>query len=193
MDYPPRSVKERLFSRGVILRSLFVGLIITTGALFGCLSTWWAGGWYFGQQLSTTSSLYIKGTTMTFAGIVAGQVGNVLSMRTKKISLFKTNLLDNKWVLASMVFQILALFIITSVPFMQNIVGVTALKWTDWAYLAIIPCAVIIGEELRKWGARRLDKKSSEKRIKEQPVSKLETKKPEKLETKNKPNVKTNK
>jgi len=163
MDYPPRSIKERLFSRGVILRSLFVGLIIATGALFGCLHTWWAGGWYLGQQLSTTSSLYIKGTTMTWAGIVAGQIGNVLSMRTRKISLFKTNLLDNKWVLFSMAFQIFALFFISSVPFMQNIFGTTALNWTDWVYLALIPCAVILGEELRKWGARRQSKRSSRK------------------------------
>jgi magnesium-transporting ATPase (P-type) len=202
MNHPPRSVKERLFSRGVIARSLYIGVIISIGALFGCLHTWSAGGWYLGLQLPAYNTVYMHGVTMMWAGIVAGQMGNLLSIRTNKISLFKSNLKNNKWIFVALAYQVFALVFISSVPFMQNIFGTTYLTWYDWAYLALIPLAVILGGELRKWGARRLDKtaperqrkkqqKANEKQKKKQQVSKLKTKKTKKINIKNQLTVKT--
>lgn len=159
MQQPPRSVRERLFSKGVILRSLYIGLIIAAGAVFGCLYTWWFGGWYLGSQLDPTSTLYIKGTTMTFAGIVVAQTGNLLAMRTSKVSLFKTSLRNNMWILVGIAYQLSVLSLIVYVPFLQNIFGTTTLTLTDWAYLAIIPCVVILVSEVRKWFSRRLSNK----------------------------------
>ncbi len=70
MQEPPRSVKERLFNRKVFLRSLYIGLIVAAGAMYGCLSAWSAGGWHLGMSLDPNDPVYLKGTTMTFAGIV---------------------------------------------------------------------------------------------------------------------------
>ena len=159
MRQPPRSVKERLFNKEVLLRSLYIGLIIAAGAMFGCLSVWSAGGWQFGMQLESHSIVYIKGVTMTFASIVVAQIGNVLACRTNKTSLFKTSLRSNKWIWIGIASQISILSLIIYVPFMQSIFGTAALGLTEWAFLALLACIVIIAEEIRKWFARWLEKK----------------------------------
>ena len=51
MQEPPRSIKERLFTRRVLMRSVFIGVIIAVGAMIGCINAWTAGGWHFGMAL----------------------------------------------------------------------------------------------------------------------------------------------
>ena len=158
MQEPPRSIKERLFTSRVLLRSFYVGVITAIGAMYGCLSAWTAGGWSLGMALPADSLVYIKGITMTFAGIVVAQVGNVLACRTTKQSIFKTSLAANKWILLGIVSQLSILSLLVYVPFLQKLFGTTALGVTDWAFLALLPIAVVIAEEIRKFFARRLSK-----------------------------------
>jgi magnesium-transporting ATPase (P-type) len=158
MQEPPRSVKERLFNVKVFLRSLYIGVIIAAGAMFGCLSAWSARGWHLGMQLPPDSIVYVKGTTMTFAGIVIAQVGNVLACRTSKVSIFKTSFSSNKWIWLGIAAQISILSFLVFVPLMQRFFGTTALGLTEWAYLAVLACIVIFAEEVRKLFARRLSK-----------------------------------
>jgi len=158
MREPPRSVTERLFSRGVFLRSLYIGLIISAGAMFGCLSAWSAGGWSFGTPSISDPLVYIKGTTMTFAGIVVAQVGNVLACRTNKTSIFKTSLRSNKWIWLGIAAQISILSAIVYVSFLQNAFGTTFLGLNDWLFLILLAVIIIFVEEIRKLFARRLSK-----------------------------------
>jgi len=162
MQEPPRSIKERMFTRGVFLRSLYIGLIIGGGAMFACVSTWIAGGWQFGTPLATNDPVYIKGVTMTFAGIVLGQVGNVIACRTNKQSSFKISIARNKWIIMGMAAQVLILSLLIYVPPMQGLFGTTALGITDWLYLLSITFAVISIEEVRKFFTRRMNKKSED-------------------------------
>lgn len=158
MQEPPRSVKERLFNARVFLRSFYIGVIIAAGAMFGCLSAWSAGGWRLGTQLPPDSVVYIKGVTMTFAGIVIAQVGNVLACRTSKVSIFKTSFSSNKWIWIGIAAQVSIISFLVYVPLMQRLFGTTALGLVDWAFLAVFACIVILAEEVRKWFARRLTK-----------------------------------
>jgi len=160
MQEPPRSLKERLFNAKIFLRSLYVGVIIAAGAMIGCLSAWSAGGWHLGMQLPSDSLIYIKGVTMTFAGIVIAQVGNVFACRTNKVSLFKTNPVSNKWIWLGVTAQIFILSFLVYVPPMQVLFGTTALTWVDWAFLATIAFVVVFAEEIRKWFGRRLTKQN---------------------------------
>jgi magnesium-transporting ATPase (P-type) len=158
MQEPPRSVAERLFSTKTFLRSLYIGMIIATGAMIGCLTTWMAGGWHWGMPLDSRDPLYIKGTTMTFAGIVVAQIGNVLACRTTKTSLFKTSLRSNKWIWLGIAAQVSIISFLVYVPSMQGFFGTTALGLNDWAFLAILAIVVVFVEEIRKWFSRRLNK-----------------------------------
>ena len=153
---PPRSTKERLFDRKVFLRSLFVGSIIAAGAMYGCLSVWSAGGWRLGLSLAGNDPVYVKGVTMTFAGIVVGQVGNVLACRTSRASLLRTNVKSNRWIWVGIVAQLGILSMLVYVPLMQTLFGTTAIGLMEWMFLTTIAVAVIIAEEVRKWFTRKL-------------------------------------
>jgi Ca2+-transporting ATPase len=158
MREPPRSIKERLFTSRVFLRSLYIGVIIAVGAMYGCLSAWVAGGWHLGMALPADSLVYIKGVTMTFAGIVVAQVGNVLACRTSKVSIFRAKLSANKWIVFGIVAQLSILSFIVYVPLMQQFFGTTALGVGDWVFLALLALTVVFAEEIRKFFARRLSK-----------------------------------
>jgi magnesium-transporting ATPase (P-type) len=119
---------------------------------------WTSGGWQFGTGLAETSVLYRKGTTMTFAGIVIAQVGNVLASRTNKVSLFKTSVKSNKWVWLGIAAQISIISVLVYVPLMQSVFQTTGLGLLDWAFLAILACIVVFAEETRKWLSRRYSK-----------------------------------
>jgi len=158
MEEPPRSVKERLFNKKVFLRSFYIGLIIAAGAMVGCLSVWSAGGWHLGMSLRADDVVYVKGTTMTFAGIVVAQVGNVFACRTSRSSIFKTSLKSNKWIWLGVASQLTIISAIIYVAPLQALFGTTAIGLAEWAFLAILACVVVLAEEVRKWFARRLAK-----------------------------------
>lgn len=154
MQEPPRSIKERLFTSKVFARSVYIGIIIAIGATWGCLSTWMAGGWTFGQPLAPNDPLYIKGITMTFAGIVVAQAGNVLACRTSKQSIFRNSLSNNKWIIWGILAQLSILALIVYVPLLQQVFGTTGLGLMDWLYLLGLAVAVIVAEEARKFFVR---------------------------------------
>jgi len=167
MMEPPRSIKERLFTRKVLLRSVFIGVIIATGAMIGCLNAWAAGGWHFGMVLTSSSSfytsgVYAKGVTMTFAGIVVAQAGNVLACRTSKQSIFKTSLKTNKWIIFGITSQIVIISLLIYIPFLQHIFTTTALSLSNWAFLVSLAVIVVFAEEIRKFFSRKFTKTNIE-------------------------------
>ncbi len=157
---PPRSIKERLFTRKTLLRSVFIGAIIAVGAMIGCINAWTAGGWHFGMQLAANSPVYIKGVTMTFAGIVVAQAGNVLACRTSKQSVFKTSLKHNKWIIYGIIAQLSILAFLVYVPLMNTYFTTTPLGLGDWAFLLSLGVVVVLAEEIRKFFSRRFSKTS---------------------------------
>jgi magnesium-transporting ATPase (P-type) len=162
MQEPPRSLKERLFTSKVFARSAYIGTIIGVGALYGCLSTWIAGGWIFGTQLASNDPVYIKGVTMTFAGIVVAQAGNVLACRTNKQSIFRASISKNKWIVWGIIAQLTILAVLIYAPPLQSVFGTTSLGLMDWLYLLLLPIAIILAEEARKLFVRRFFTKRTE-------------------------------
>jgi magnesium-transporting ATPase (P-type) len=158
MSKPPRSVEEHLFDSRVLLRSLYVGLIISAGAMYGCIATWSAGGWHLGMAMAASNLVYIKGTTMTLAGIVMGQVANVLSCRTNRVSAFRMGLSRNKWIVGGIAAQVGILSMIVYLPWLQPIFGTTALGPLDWGYLLLVTLVVLAAEEVRKLVLRSVSK-----------------------------------
>ena len=155
---PPRSLKERLFTAKVFLRSFYIGVIIAVGAMYGCLSAWMAGGWELGMALPLDSPVYVKGVTMTFAGIVVAQLGNVIACKTSKVSIFRTKLSTSKWLIIGIIAQLSILSFLIYVPFMQTFFGTTALGIEDWLYLASLALIVVFAEETQKFFSRRWHK-----------------------------------
>ena len=130
-------------------------MIIAAGAMFGCLNAWRAGGWQLGMPLPVDSSVYVKGVTMTFAGIVVAQLGNVITCKTSKVSIFKTKLATSKWLILGIMGQLSILSFLIYVPFVQPFFGTTALGIWDWLFLASLALIVVFIEEIRKFFSRR--------------------------------------
>jgi magnesium-transporting ATPase (P-type) len=112
--------------------------------------------------LAADSQVYAKGVTMTFAGIVVAQAGNVLACRTSKQSIFRTSLKTNKWIIFGIISQIGILSLLIYVPVMQGIFTTTALNLSDWAFLLSLAVIVVFAEEIRKFFSRKFTKTSAE-------------------------------
>jgi len=156
MDRPPRSRKERLLNLGVILRGyVFLGLIEAALVMSGYFWTLYNGGWQLGQNLLFTDPLYMKATTMVFAGIVAAQIGNLLGCQTTRTSTFKIGLFKNKWIIWGILFEIAVVLSIVYIPYLQGIFGTTVLGISEWLYLITFIPIMFFAEELRKYWVRR--------------------------------------
>ena len=155
MMRPPRSRKERLFDSSTLLKSLCLGGFVALAAMAGCLRTWLIGGWTWGLQLSSSDPLYMKGTTMTFAGIVVAQVGSVLSLRAGGGSGSEKTLASNRWIWLGIAGQLSAAMAIVYVPFLQAVFGTVGLGLSDWAFLSLFPLIIIALDQARRALRRR--------------------------------------
>jgi len=132
MRKPPRRAGSRLIDPAILVKALYVGIVISIGALFWAFRTWKSAGWSFGQITVNDPQIYARGTAIVMAGIITGQLGNLFSARSSSESAFRMSPLRNKWLL----------------------IGILSL--TDWVFLYSIAPLVLLVEELRKVVRRRL-------------------------------------
>jgi Ca2+-transporting ATPase len=156
MLQPPRSRGERLLDMGMIGRSLFLGAFESIASMTGALITWIYGGWRFGQAMISNSSLYRKGTTMAFAGIVTTQVANVFACRTSRTSIFRVGFLSNKWVLLGILGELTIVSCIVYLTPFQQVFNTASLNLNDWIFLFLFAPILLFAEEMRKFFLRRL-------------------------------------
>jgi magnesium-transporting ATPase (P-type) len=157
MKKSPRRAGSRLMDRAILLRSLYVGIIISIGGLFWAFQTWKATGWDFGQVMVGDPLVYAKGTTIVMTGIMAGQLGNFFAARSSSESIFRQNPLRNRWLLPGILSQLVILVVIVYTPFLQPLFGTAPLKALDWIYLYSFAPLVVLIEELRKAFVRRMN------------------------------------
>lgn len=155
MDRPPRSRKDRLLNRFVIMRGyIFLGIIEAVLVMSGYFWILFNAGWSFGVNLSFSDPIYLKATTMVFAGIVMAQIGNLLGCQTTRTSAFKVGVFKNKWIIRGIIFEVVVLLSIIYIPLLQNIFSTTSLGINDWMYLISFIPIMFFAEELRKYISR---------------------------------------
>ena len=88
MDRPPRTRREGVIDRAMLTRAwVFVGLIEAILVMAGFLFVLARAGWQPGDPVGSGDPLhdaYLQATAMTFAGIVACQVGAAFAARTER-------------------------------------------------------------------------------------------------------------
>jgi len=160
MKRPPRSRKDRLVDRQMLFRTwVFLGLIEALLVMAGYFWVLYTNGWHYGQQLDFSDHLYIQATTMTWAGIVATQVGTAFACRTNRASVFKVGFLTNKWLLWGIAFEVSLMLLIVYVPLLQGVFQTTGLELKHWAVLSLFPIVMFISDELRKFFVRTISAK----------------------------------
>ena len=156
MSAPPRPRNERLLSRARLVRAyLFLGMIEAAVAMFGFFFVYWLDGWRPGLPMASEGELYQRATTMTLAGIVAAQVGNVFACRTDRESLFRVGVFRNRLIVPAVLVEVGVLLALMYVPPLPRFFGLVPLGAAEWALLALFPFVVIGLEEARKWLVRR--------------------------------------
>jgi calcium-translocating P-type ATPase len=156
MDRQPRPRSERLLNRRVMARVYgFVGLLVGVAGLASFFFGYLLAGWSPGEEFADSGDLYVQATAMTYAGIVAGQVGAGFAFRTNRESVFSVGLLSNRFLLAGIAFEVGLLVALVTVPALQDVFHMRPLEPLAWPFLLIWPVFVLAGEELRKAIFRR--------------------------------------
>jgi magnesium-transporting ATPase (P-type) len=155
MDRPPRSRTEGVIRRAMLFRAwIFVGGIEALLVMTGFLAVLLEAGWSPGDPVSSGDLLhedYVRATTMTFAGIVACQVGTAVAARTDYASLRSIGVFSNRLLLVGIAFELVFAAALIYIPAFQPVFHTTALGPTELAILATFPLIVWGADELRRY------------------------------------------
>ncbi|HWQ89310.1 MAG TPA: cation-transporting P-type ATPase [Desulfitobacteriaceae bacterium] len=150
MNKPPRSQKEHLFTRNLIMRAFFwYGLIESIAGISAYFYLNWLNGWP-AVRLADGGTVYRMATTMTLAAIVVSQIGAVFGCRTERTSIFKIGFFSNKIVLLGIAVELALLCLLTYTPFLHNLFNTAPLGLREWLFLAIWAPIIFLADELRK-------------------------------------------
>lgn len=159
MERPPRPRSEGVIRRSMLYRAwVFLGLIEAALVMAGFFWVLLLADWSPGADVSSGSPLhddYLRATTMTFAGIVACQIGTAVASRTEWASLRAVGVFSNRLLLWGIAVEIVFTALLVYVPALQDVFHTAALGPTEVAVLATFPVVVWGADELRRWRLRR--------------------------------------
>ena len=156
MDRPPRPRDARLLDLPLLLRAYcFLGPIEAVASMAGFFFVYFEHGWKPGFEMADAGAVYVTATTMSLAGIVAAQIGNVFACRTERQSVFRAGLLSNKLVLWGIATELVIITSLIYAPPLQRIFGLAPLSAKEWGLLLVFPPVLLLMEEVRKRIARR--------------------------------------
>lgn len=143
----------------MLLRAwLFLGVLVAGLELAGFFYVLRSGGWHPGEATGPGSPLhhvYLQATTMSFVGMMAGQIGTAFAVRTRRESLRSVGVFSNRYLLAAVGGVVLFAALFVYVPTFQALLGTAALPAHDVLFLLPYPFIVWGADELRRWALRR--------------------------------------
>ena len=114
-------------------------------------------GWSPGDHTGAGTALhhaYLQATTMTWAGIVACQMGAAFAVRTSWTSLREVGVFSNPQLLRGVAFAVAFAGVVIYVPPVQSIFGMVGLSVRDIAVLVCFAPLVWGSDELWRWWRR---------------------------------------
>ncbi len=159
MDRPPRPREAGIISRAMLSRAwLRLGVLEAVLVMGGYFLVMLTAGWSPGDATGAGTALhhaYLQATTMTWAGIVACQMGAAFAVRTSHASLREVGVFSNPHLLRGVAFAVAFAAVIIYVPPVQSIFKTAPLPVRDLAVLACFPVIVWGSDELWRWRQRR--------------------------------------
>lgn len=157
MQRPPRPRTERVVTREMLTRAWGVmGVVSAILVLCGFFSVLLRAGWRPGDDVGDGSSLghaYHVATAVTFAGIVACQIGTAMASRTESVSTREIGFFSNRLLLWGILFEVVFAALIVYLPTLQDMFRTAALGPVELATIASFPVVVWVADEM--WRARR--------------------------------------
>src|SRR5581483_7048168 len=165
MSRPPRARGEGVVTRAMMVRAwVFLGLLEAALVLGGFFFVLLRAGWSPSSDVGAASALhgaYLEATTMTFAGIVACQIGTALAARTDRASLAAVGFFTNPLLLWGIAFEIAFTAALVYLPPLQGLFGTASLGPAELGLLAAFPPVVWGADELRRALRRRRARRAS--------------------------------
>jgi magnesium-transporting ATPase (P-type) len=159
MERPPRPRREGVIRRQMLTRAwIFVGGIEAALVLGGFFFVLLRAGWSPGDPVDAGEPLhdtYVLATTMTFAGIVACQVGTAVAARTERVSLRSVGVFSNRLLLWGIAFELAFAAAVIYLPALRPMFHTAPLGVTEIAFLVPFPFVVWGADELRRALRRR--------------------------------------
>ncbi|HEY7933632.1 MAG TPA: cation-transporting P-type ATPase, partial [Solirubrobacteraceae bacterium] len=159
MERPPRPRSEGVIQGPMLIRAwLFLGLIVAALSLAGYFYVLKSAGWHPGDPVGVGHPLhhaYLQATTMTFLGMIAGQIGTAFAVRTRRASLRSIGVFSNRYLLVGIVGELALAAVFVYAPPLQSLLGTAALPVHDLVLLLPYPLIVWGADELRRWLVRR--------------------------------------
>jgi calcium-translocating P-type ATPase len=159
MHLPPRPRSEGVIRGSMLLRAwLFLGVICAALQLSGFFAVLLHAGWHPGDPTGPGTPLhhaYRQATTMTFLGMVAGQIGTAFAARTDYASLRSIGVFTNPLLLWGIAFELALAALLIYTPPLQALLGTAALTLRMLALVVPFPFIVWGADELRRWMLRR--------------------------------------
>ncbi|HEX6470264.1 MAG TPA: cation-transporting P-type ATPase [Streptosporangiaceae bacterium] len=159
MRRPPRRRSEGIITPSMLLRAwLFLGVICAALATVGFFYVLLRAGWHPGDPTGPGAPLhhaYRQATTMTFLGMVAGQIGTAFAARTERASLRSVGVLSNPLLLWGIAFELALAALLIYAPPVQTVLGTAALTPDMLALVVPFPFIVWGADELRRLLLRR--------------------------------------
>ncbi len=159
MQRPPRKRSEGVIRRPMLLRAwLFLGLIVAALSMTGFFYLLTRAGWQPGDPTGAASRFhhaYLQATTMTFLGMIFGQIGSAFAVRAQRASLRSVGVFSNCYLLLAIAAELALAAVFVFAPPLQTLLGTAALPASDLALLLPYPFIVWGADELRRYIMRR--------------------------------------
>jgi calcium-translocating P-type ATPase len=159
MQRPPRKRSEGVIRPPMLVRAwLFLGLMVAALSVAGFFYVLTQAGWHPGDPTSAGSQFhhaYQQATTMTFLGMIFGQIGTAFAVRTRRASLWSVGVFSNRYLLLAIAAELAVAAVLVYAPPLQSLLGTAALPGRYLLLLLPYPLIVWGADELRKYLLRR--------------------------------------
>ena len=159
MKRPPRERSEGVIRPAMLARAwLFLGLICAALQMAGFFYVLGGAGWSPGDPTGAGHPLhhaYQQATTMTFLGMVMGQIGTAFAARTERASLRSIGVFSNRLLLWGILFELALSALIIYAPPLQSVLATAALEPHMLLFTLPFPFIVWGADEFRRWLVRR--------------------------------------
>jgi len=159
MNRPPRQRTEGVIRAPMLVRAwLFLGLMVAGLSIGGFFYVLVGSGWHPGDPTGVGSRFhhaYLQATTMTFLGMIFGQIGTAFAVRTQRASLWSVGVFSNRYLILAVAAELAIAAVLVFAPPLQSLLGTAALPARYLALLLPYPLIVWGADELRKFFVRR--------------------------------------
>ncbi len=159
MRRPPRKRSEGVIRPPMLVRAwLFLGLMVACLSVAGFFYVLTQAGWHPGDPTAAGTPFhhaYQQATTMTFLGMISGQIGTAFAVRTQRASLWSVGVFSNRYLLLAIAAELAVAAVLVYAPPLQSLLGTAALPGRYLLLLLPYPLIVWGADELRKYILRR--------------------------------------